>query len=292
MEIAIYGRAFADNFIPQIQEFFDLLYRKNVTIKIFDAFSSFLRPRIKLPENIQRFSEFEHLKNKTDILISIGGDGSILDAATLVRHSGIPILGINTGRLGFLSNIAKDDIKNAIDAIYLKNYRLEQRTLIQVNTEKKHFGELNFALNELTLQKKDTGTMISIHVYIDNNYLNTYWSDGLIIATPTGSTAYSLSCGGPIVVPGSENFVITPVCPHNLNMRPIVISDSCQISLKAEGRSKQFLMVLDSRSETIEGDTEIIIKKAPFKINFIQLENQHYFSTIRQKLLWGIDKRN
>lgn len=292
MEIAIYGRAFTNEFIPQIQEFFDLLNQKNVNIKIFEAFSSFLRPRIKLPDNIQLFTGYENLKNKTDILISIGGDGSILDAATFVRHSGIPILGLNTGRLGFLSNIAKEEIKTAIDALYIKNYRIEQRTLLQINTEKKLFGELNFALNELTLQKKDTGSMISVTVYIDNNYLNTYWADGLIVATPTGSTAYSLSCGGPIVVPGSENFVITPVCPHNLNMRPIVISDSCEITLKAEGRSKQFLMALDSRNETIEGDTEIKIKKAPFKINFIQLENQHYFNTIRQKLLWGIDKRN
>jgi len=215
-----------------------------------------------------------------------------LDTVTLIRDSKIPILGINTGRLGFLSNISIQEIDQAMDALHSKKYTVDERALLKVKTEDNLFGETNFALNELTIHKKDSSSMITIHAYINDQYLNSYWADGLIIATPTGSTAYSLSCAGPIVVPGSENFVITPIAPHNLNVRPIVVSDNSEIKLKIEGRGMQFLASLDSRSETIDSKYELTIVKEKFKIGLIQLENQDFLRTIRNKLMWGIDKRN
>jgi NAD+ kinase len=292
MRIAIYGRSFQDNFTPGIQYLFEKLKQLNGEIYIFEAFHSFLKPRVDLSSDVKIFHKHHEIKGKVDFLISIGGDGSLLDTVTLIRDSKIPILGINTGRLGFLSNISIQEIDQAMDALHSKKYKVDERALLKVKTEDNLFGETNFALNELTIHKKDSSSMITIHAYINDQYLNSYWADGLIIATPTGSTAYSLSCAGPIVVPGSENFVITPIAPHNLNVRPIVVSDNSEIKLKIEGRGMQFLASLDSRSETIDSKYELTIVKEKFKIGLIQLENQDFLRTIRNKLMWGIDKRN
>lgn len=292
MNIAIYGRSFNDEFIPHIQFLFDELSAKKSQFYIFEAFSSYLRPRVTISNEIKLFSKHTEIKNKVDLIISIGGDGSILDTVSLVRDSGIPILGINTGRLGFLSNISREEIATAVSALFEKNFKIEKRSLLKIETESSIFGKGNFALNELTLHRKDSIAMITIHAYIDDLYLNSYWADGLIIATPTGSTAYSLSCGGPIVMPRSDNFIITPIAPHNLNVRPVIVNDSSVLKLKVEGRTNQYLATLDSRSYNVDSSDELIVKKADFKIKLIQLEQQNFFSTIRNKLNWGMDKRN
>ncbi len=292
MTIAIYGRSFHDSFIPEIQRLFDELAQREAQLYIFEAFSSYLRPRVTLQGSPVLFKRHEEIAGKVDFLISIGGDGSILDSVTLVRDAGIPILGINTGRLGFLSNISKEEIGRVIETLFDGKYKIEQRALIRVETGHGIFNKLNFALNELTIHRKDSSSMMTIHAYLNEQYLNSYWADGLIIATPTGSTAYSLSCGGPIVVPGSENFIITPVAPHNLNVRPIVLSDNTVIRLKIEGRGRHYLATLDSRTHTVDAEIELTVRKAPFKIRLIQLPEQNFPQTIRHKLMWGLDRRN
>jgi len=223
----------------------------------------------------------------------MGGDGTMLAAVSIIRDSGIPIAGINFGRLGFLANIQKNDIEKALAEILSGNYSIQPRALLSVETaDSDLFQGENFALNDITVFRYDTSSMITVDAKINKELLNSYWADGLIIATPTGSTAYSLSCGGPIIMPGSGNFVITPISPHNLNVRPIVVSDSITLHLKIESRTENFILSCDSKSETLPVDTELIIKKAPFSINLIRLENDSYFSTLREKLLWGIDVRN
>lgn len=292
MNIAIYGRSFNDSFIPHIQLLFDELAKRKANLYVFEAFNSYLRPRLNIQTENKLFTKHSEIKNKVDCFISIGGDGSILDSVALIRDAGIPILGINTGRLGFLSNIAKEDLSRAIEALFSKQFKIENRSVLRAETDKNIFGRTNFALNELAIHRKDSHSMITIHTYIDDMYLNSYWADGLIISTPTGSTAYSLSCGGPIVTPGSNNFVITPIAPHNLNVRPVIVSANSSIRVKVEGRSKYFLATLDSRSYNLENEDELRVKKADFSIKLIQLEDQNFFSTIRSKMLWGLDKRN
>jgi len=290
--IAVYGRSFNDSFLPGIQYLFEKIKQYPCELHVFEAFYSYLKPRVNIPAETKIFHKHKDIAGNVDVLISIGGDGSMLDTVTLVRDAKIPVMGINTGRLGFLSNISIQEIDQAIDALFSGKYRVDERSLLKVVTEDNLFGETNYALNELTLHKKDSSSMITIHAYINDQYLNSYWADGLIIATPTGSTAYSLSCAGPIVVPGSENFVITPIAPHNLNVRPVVVSDNSVIKLKVEGRGMQFLASLDSRSETIDSKYELTIVKEKFKLGLIQLEHQDFLRTIRNKLMWGIDKRN
>lgn len=292
MKIAIYGRSFNESFNTIIQGLFDRLAMQDSEVFIFEAFYSYLKTRINFAFPIKTYNSLADMKYWPDYVISIGGDGSMLDSIALVKNTGIPILGINTGRLGFLSNISTDDIQLAIDALVSKNYKIESRSLLELSTASNLFGENNFALNELTIHKKDSSTMMTVHAYINNQYLNSYWADGLIIATPTGSTAYSLSCGGPIVLPDSKNFIITPIAPHNLNVRPVVIPDSAEITLKADGRSTQFLASLDARSETFNSEIEFKIRKANFSANLIQLHTQDFLTTMRNKLTWGADKRN
>jgi len=238
------------------------------------------------------YNTYEELKEGIDLFISVGGDGTILDATTLIRDTEIPIIGVNTGRLGFLADIAKDQIPKTIKQLVNKKFSIDQRSLLHLDTDIPIFGDLNFALNEVTISRKDTTSMITITTYINDQYLNSYWADGLIISTPTGSTGYSLSCGGPIVMPGSQNFIITPIAPHNLNVRPLVISDEYEIKVKVEGRASQFLVALDSRIQTIDAGIELTIKKEAFKINMVETETQDFASTLRNKLLWGLDKRN
>ena len=292
MRVGIYGRAFDDTFIPNIQELFNTIKVFGWDISVYEPFYAYLSPRITLDFNPTFFNKHHEVKGEIDILLSIGGDGTFLETIHIIRDSGIPILGINTGRLGFLASTYKDEIRSVLESIRDKKYRLQERSLLTLITNDNLFGEDNFALNELTVHKKDSSSMITIHTYIGDLYLNSYWADGLIVATPTGSTAYSLSCGGPIMVPGAKDYVITPIAPHNLNVRPVVVPDDRTIRLKIEGRGKEFLCSLDSRSVAIESSVELIIKKAKFKLNVIQTEDQNFLNTIRNKMMWGLDRRN
>lgn len=292
MRVGVYGRSFDDSFIPNIQVLFNTIKLFGWEVKIYEPFMAFLQPRISMDVTPSLFQKHEDVKGEIDILLSIGGDGTFLETIHIVRDSGIPILGINTGRLGFLASTSKDNIKDALQDIRDDKYRLQTRSLLRLETEQNLFGEENFALNELTVHKKETSSMITIHTYIGDLYLNSYWADGLIISTPTGSTAYSLSCGGPIIVPGALDYVITPIAPHNLNVRPVVVPDSRTIRLKIEGRGRDFLCSLDSRSVTIDSAIELTVRKADYKINVIQTEGQNFLSTIRNKMMWGLDRRN
>jgi NAD+ kinase len=227
-----------------------------------------------------------------DAFISLGGDGTLLDSLTYIGKNETPIMGINTGRLGFLATISRDETEKALEHLFNGTFHTDSRTVITLGADKPLFGGLNFALNDFTIIKKDTSSMINIHVFVDKELLNSYWSDGIIVSTPTGSTGYSLSCGGPLLYPRSESFVITPVSPHNLTARPIVISDNSEVSFHIEGRSKKFLISLDSRVEAIDGSVNLRVKKGKFKVHLIQMPGQHYFKTLRQKLNWGLDIRN
>ncbi|MCW3086327.1 MAG: ATP-NAD/AcoX kinase [Bacteroidetes bacterium] len=292
MKVAIYGRSTNDNLSEHIQLLFDQLNKFKTEIFIYAPFYTFIKKKLSISGHIKTFETHEDINAKVDYMLSLGGDGTFLESITFVRHSGIPILGINTGRLGFLANVAKIEINDAIEALVNKKYSIEKRALLSVTKPENLFGEVNYGLNELTILKKDSSAMVTIHTYINGDYLNSYFADGLIVATPTGSTAYSLSCGGPLVMPGSQNFVITPIAPHNLNVRPLVISDNNIITLKIQGRSPNYLVSLDSRSETIDDSVELTLQKADFYMHLIKLENQSFFNTMRNKLLWGLDKRN
>lgn len=292
MRIGIYGKSFDDSFIPNIQVLFNTMRLYGWEISVYQPFLAFLQPRISMEINPTPFNRHEDIVGNIDILLSIGGDGTFLETIHLVRDSEIPILGINTGRLGFLASTSKDNIKSSLQDVKDGKYRLQTRSMLQLVTEENLFGSDNFALNELTVHKKETSSMITIHTYIGDLYLNSYWADGLIVATPTGSTAYSLSCGGPIMVPGATDFVITPIAPHNLNVRPVVVPDSRTIRLKIEGRGSNYLCSLDSRSVTIDSAIELVVRKADFQINVIQTEGQNFLNTIRNKMMWGLDRRN
>lgn len=291
MKVAIFGRSVSEQFEPYIKQLFEVLNGLQIEQLIHHKFYDILQSK-GIVEGVSVFHSANDIRGKVDYLLSIGGDGTLLESATLVGDSGIPILGINTGRLGFLSSVAESDIELAIKALVKGEYTLDKRTLLSLETSEKIFGDTNFALNELTVHKKDSSSMITVHAYINDEFLNSYWADGLIIATPTGSTGYSMSCGGPIVSPGSENLIITPVAPHNLNARPFVVSDNSTIKLKIEGRDENFLATLDSRSTTIEASTELIIRKSPFPLNLIRLNDESFLATLRNKLMWGADKRN
>jgi len=292
MKLAIYGREFNNSVLPYVQEVFDALEYYGVQPLVYTKYHHFIENKVKLYDGIQTFSNHSELLGQTDVLISLGGDGTLLDTLSLVRDSGVPVIGINFGRLGFLASINKDEIRNAIKALLNKEYSLDQRSLISLTSKQKLFGEENFALNDITIHRRDNSAMMIIHAYMNGDFINSYWADGLIIATPTGSTAYSLSCGGPIIFPSSQNFVITPVAPHNLNVRPVVISDEVSLTFEVEARSAKFLLSCDSRTETVDHSVKITINKANFYMNLIRLHNESYLKTLRNKLLWGIDTRN
>ncbi len=293
MNIAIYGKEFQDNFHSYFKNLIILLIKYKSKIFVYRAFYKLLSEDLQeLMGKVSFFDEQTALSKDTDCILSIGGDGTFLESATYVKDLGVPIAGINSGRLGFLATISRNEIDSAVTKILNKSYSFEERDLIELWSNNTVFRNCNFALNELTVTKKDSGSMITIHVYVDGNFLNTYWSDGLIIATPTGSTAYSLSVGGPIVVPGSNNFIITPIAPHNLTVRPIVIPDYCEITLRIEGRSENYLVSLDRRYETLPAGTELKIKKAKFKTKVLKYDSRSFFETLREKLMWGLDVRN
>ena len=292
MTIAIFGSPYPEHFTKYIQHLVKKLESEHVKIIIEEDFNNFLQNNIRFTSKIEVFKSYETLKERADFLISIGGDGTLLKAVTYVKELNIPIMGINTGRLGFISSISATQISDAINDILKKEYTINERTLLELNTSKNLFKDKNFALNEVAVSKKDTSSMIRIDAYIDDEFLNTYWADGLVISTPTGSTGYSLSCGGPIIMPGTNNIIITPNAPHNLNVRPIVINDKSVIKLKVEDRDQLALVSLDSRSRAFDSETELIIKKTDFKIKLIQPQNNSFTSTIRNKLMWGLDKRS
>lgn len=292
MKVAVFGKHISPDTKPFIQNLHKHLLDLGAEIVIYRRLNKFIEEHCDFDLSFEDFQTHEELlRHAPDFLITAGGDGTILDAVTYVRDSGIPILGINTGRLGFLSNVSKEKIGQAITAMQTGEYTLDERYLLSVDAEGLDL-DLNFALNEVTVSRKDTTAMVTVHTWINENYLNSYWADGLILSTPTGSTGYSLSCGGPIIMPGSESLVITPIAPHNLNVRPFVIPNTMEIRLKVEGREQQFLVSLDSRIYALETGSEITVKLAKFRIKLVKTEIQDFADTMRNKLMWGLDKRN
>ncbi len=292
MIIGLYGRPAENNLSEYVQQLVTALKARNVELLIYEPFYKYLNENLTFQQQIPVFNTFEDINGKIDFLFSIGGDGTLLNSIPLIRDSGIPIVGINTGRLGFLSSISKEDFESAFDKIINKKYAIDERTLIKLESKSNLFANDNFALNEFTIQKFDPSSMIHIYAYVNDDFLNSYWADGLIIATPTGSTGYSLSCGGPIITPDSQNFVITPIATHNLTVRPIIIPDNCIIKLKVKSNIKNILVGLDSRSVIVDTSVELVISKQDFKINLISIPDSNFFSTIRNKLMWGLDLRN
>lgn len=293
MQVVIFGKLLKDRDIPYVQQLFDTLDREQINGYVYAPYLQQLKNKILFKRDVGPFESFLDFRlRKIDFLITLGGDGTILQAIRLLRDSNVPILGINLGRLGFLASISKDRIANAVNLLNRGMYALDERSLLYLESNRPLFGDTRFALNDCTLLKRDTSSMISIRTYINGEYLSTYWADGIIIATPTGSTGYSLSCGGPIIFPNSGNFVITPVAPHNLNVRPVVISDDSVVSFEVKGRTENFLCTLDSRFETITDEYQLAVRRNNFTIKLVQLENGGFMRTMREKLVWGQDPRN
>lgn len=291
MKIGIHGKEFNRQLVPMMEKIFLCLEQHKADLYISTKFEKFLNASVFKKFSWKTYKPGENLK-KLNLFLSIGGDGTLLDSVTHIGNCETPILGINTGRLGFLATINKEDVESALTKVFKGAYTLDKRAVLRLESNKKLFGKLNFALNDFTLVKKDSSSMITVHTYIDGELLNSYWADGIIVSTPTGSTGYALSCGGPLVFPRSGNFVITPVSPHNLTVRPIVVADSSEISFEVEGRSKKFLISLDSRIAVVDNTIKLKVRKENFKVNLVLLEGQHYFKTLRQKLNWGLDIRN
>lgn len=293
MKIAIYSRGVENDQLRDINQLFEELVSNGIEPVFFQDFFNQFYSAINLDNNnYSTFNCAEDLDESFECMISLGGDGTLLDTVTMVRDTGIPILGINYGRLGFLANIGKDEIHAAMDAIANQKYVIDKRSLIHLEANVPLFGKTPYGLNEFSIHKKDSSPMIKIHTYLNGEFLNTYWSDGLIVATPTGSTGYSLSCNGPVVFPDSKSFVITPVAPHNLNIRPIIVPDNTIISFELEGRTDGFLVTLDSRREIVSKEVQLAVKKENFDIKLIRMNENHFLQTLRNKLSWGLDKRN
>ena len=292
MKIAIYSRGIDNNQMPAINVLLNELASLGAEPVFFQDFFNQVYASINTDCKYSTFNSSEDMEADIDCMISLGGDGTLLDTVTLVKDSGIPVLGVNYGRLGFLANIGKEELHSALEALANRKYVLDKRTLIHLDANIPLFGETPYALNEFSLHKKDSSPMIKIHTYLNGEFLNTYWADGLIVATPTGSTGYSLSCNGPVVFPDSASFVITPVAPHNLNIRPIIVPDDNIISFEIEGRTDGFLCTLDSRREIVTKEIQLAVKKESFGVNLIRLNENNFLQTLRSKLSWGLDKRN
>lgn len=294
MKVAIYGQYYQNSTEPIIKDIFVFFNKNTVEMIIESEFLAMLYDRQIVEKQYKTFSSHTELDGSFDMLISIGGDGTMLRAATLVRDSGIPLLGVNAGRLGFLASVQKENIADFLQLVIEKKYTISPRSLLSLHCipENEDISELNFALNEISVSRKDTTSMITIETDLNDEYLNSYWADGLIIATPTGSTGYSMSCGGPILTPHVESFVITPIAPHNLNARPLVIPDSTEIRLRVSGREEFYLVSLDSRIASVRNESVLTIKKTPYKINMVEIMGETFLKTLRNKLLWGEDKRN
>ncbi|MGL2987345.1 NAD kinase [Flavobacterium sp. RSSA_27] len=294
MKVAIYGQYYLVSTEPIIKDIFIFFNENKVEMVIEATFLEMLYEKKIIKKEYKTFSSYTELDSGFDMLISIGGDGTMLRAVTLVRNSGVPLLGINAGRLGFLANVQKENIAAFMQLVLDKKYTLSKRTLLSLSCspENEAILDLDFALNEVTVSRKDSTSMITIETYLNGEFLNSYWADGLIIATPTGTTGYSLSCGGPILTPDVKSLVITPIAPHNLNARPLVISDETEIVLRVTGRENQYLVSLDSRITTVQNESVLTIKKTPFQINMIEIQEETFLKTLRNKLLWGEDRRN
>ena len=291
MNVGIHGRDFQQKSNRFIEKLLDILIGYNATISASAKFLKHVKSSKISAHHLNSFDVGDSLKG-LDLFISLGGDGTLLESVTYINKYEVPILGINTGRLGFLATTSREDVEKVLETVFKGNYKIDSRTVLKLQSDPLLFNGLNFALNDFTIMKKDTSSMITVHVYVDGDLLNSYWSDGIIVATPTGSTGYSLSCGGPLVYPKSESFIITPVSPHNLTARPIVLSDNSEISFQIEGRSKKFLISMDSRFETVDDSVKLKLKKEKFQVRLIELHGYNYFNTLRQKLNWGIDVRN
>lgn len=293
MKVAIYGKTFRDNALDYVIELLDELYKESAEVYLEEDFHGLLSTS-KHTESYKTFTETKGLDPTFDMFISFGGDGTILRATTYVRDLGIPIVGVNTGRLGFLSTFKKEDVRKVVREFVSGAYTIVERSLVEVRADSDipEFGDLNFALNEITVSRKDTTSMITVETHLDNEYLTSYWADGLIVATPTGSTGYSLSCGGPVITPTAKSLILTPIAPHNLNARPLVISDDTVIRLKVSGREENHLVSLDSRIATLENGKELTVQKAGFTIKMIEYTSESFLKTLRNKLLWGEDRRN
>lgn len=292
MRIALFGWTIGPIFHDSMRRLLEILHHHETEIVIYRPFLDFLKSEASIdPGNIPAFSSYEELKG-VDFFMSIGGDGTFLEAITFVRDSGIPMVGINSGRLGFLADIAQSELEFSMEQLFAGKFKLQPRTLLKLENEFGLFSNFPYALNEFTVHKQDSSQMITVHVEVGDDLLNTYWADGLIVSTPTGTTAYSLSVGGPIITPGSANFVIAPIAPHNLAIRPVVISDNEVVTLWVEGRGGRYMASLDSRSAPFDTDMVWKISKSDFIINILKFENQSFYETLRKKLLWGADKRN
>lgn len=294
MRILIYGQQLAEKQLPYIQDLLLTIREEEIALAIHKPYYSLIRDKLEIPDHATIFAgtEEEFEEAELDFVLTLGGDGTILNAVTLIGDREIPIMGINMGRLGFLASIENKYASEAVRQLTRGMYKLENRTMLYLETDQEIFNQKRFALNDFTLHKRDTSSMITIHTYINGDFLTSYWADGLIVSTPTGSTGYSLSCGGPIVFPNSGNFIITPVAPHNLNVRPIVISDSSVISFEIEGRSSNYLCTLDSRSEKVSADYQLAVRKCNFSTRLVLLDNFSFLRTIHEKLTWGKDVRN
>src|ERR1700692_2818495 len=292
MKVAIYSRIIEETERGEVQQLLDELQRRKIQPVIYLPFYERISNVFKFPQNLLFFRHSNDLDESVDFLISLGGDGTLLDTIAFVRDKDIPVIGINFGRLGFLASIGKGDMITAVEALASRTYVADKRSLIHLDASKPLFGEVPYGLNEFAIHKTDTSPMIKIHTYLNGDFLNTYWADGLIVSTPTGSTGYSLSCNGPVVFPESASFVITPVSPHNLNIRPLVVPDNTILSFEIEGRTDGFLCTLDSRREIVTKEVLLAIRKETFNINLVRLNENNFLQTLRNKLSWGLDKRN
>jgi NAD+ kinase len=292
MKVAIYSRIIEETERREVQQLLDELQRRKIQPVMYLPFYERINNVFKFPENLLFFRNSNDLDESVDFLISLGGDGTLLDTIAFVRDKDIPVIGINFGRLGFLASIGKEDMVTAVEALVNRTYVADKRSLIHLDASKPLFGEVPYGLNEFAIHKTDTSPMIKIHTYLNGEFLNTYWADGLIVSTPTGSTGYSLSCGGPVVFPESDSFVINPVAPHNLNVRPIVVPDDNIISFEVEGRAENFLCALDSRKEIVDKNVQLAVRREKFNVSLVRLNENNFLQTLRNKLSWGLDQRN
>ncbi|HSZ87296.1 MAG TPA: NAD kinase [Puia sp.] len=292
MKAAIYSRIIDSELQNGIQQLFHELIKQKIEPVVHHAFLEKIGSSISIPGDVAVFHNSKDLDESIDFLISLGGDGTLLDTVSLVQDKNIPVLGINFGRLGFLASIGKEEMVTAVNSLANRTFVIDKRSLVHLDANKPLFGKVPYGLNEFAIHKTDTSPMIKIHTYLNGEFLNTYWADGLIVSTPTGSTGYSLSCGGPVVFPDSSSFVITPVAPHNLNIRPIVVPDENIISFEVEGRADNYICALDSRKEIVDKTVQLAVRRESFTLSLVRLNENNFLQTLRNKLSWGLDTRN
>jgi NAD+ kinase len=292
MNIAIYGRKITKQNVNYFQNILELISQFGWKAILETELKDQLLKKAGIGEKCQTFSTFHDFKKGIDLALSVGGDGTFLQTVKYIRDSKVPIIGVNMGRLGFLANVNSENFEHILTQIKNKEFDFQHRSMLSIHTQENLFGDDNLAMNEVTLHKKDTASMITVHASLDDNYLNSYWADGLIVSTPTGSTAYNLSCGGPIVTPGCQVHILTPIAPHNLNVRPMVVPDKFPIKLKIEGRERKYLISIDSISKNISQEEEVVVTKSDFLINVVKFMDNNFLDTIRNKMSWGLDKRN